>query len=108
MNTRTIRLLDPTRAVVAVTTVDDTGEHFVGTIDLSATPPAARAVFDEYEAVVNGQMFSFLDEVEASVAALGWRAEWDGHVVPLTDLQVYPATGGVSFKLAVPAERAPA
>jgi hypothetical protein len=106
MSTQTLCLIDPNRAVVAVATVADTGEHFSGTIDLSATPPAVRAVFDEYEEIVLGQMFSFLDEVEAKVAALGLRAEREGATaVPIKDLQVYPTSGEVSFKLAVPAAR---
>lgn len=107
MTTHTVRFLDPARVVVATATVADAGDHFAGTIDLSAAPPAVRAVFAEFEEVVNGQMFSFLDEVEGKVAALGLRAEWDeGPTAPVTDLQVYPATGEVSFKLAaVPVAR---
>jgi len=51
---------------------------------------------------VNGQMFSFLDEVEAKVAALGLIAEFpDGTTAPVADLQVYPTAGEVSFRAAV-------
>jgi len=94
--------LDPSRAVVAVVTVTDETDRFGGTIDLSSTPPTIRAVFDEFEEIVNGQMFSFLDEVEAKVAALGLIAEFpDGTTAPVADLQVYPTAGEVSFRAAV-------
>lgn len=102
MTTLTVRFLDPARAVVATATVADEGDHFAGTVDLTATPAHVRAVFDEYEEVVLGQMFSFLDEVQAKVAALGLRAEFDGgFAAPVTDLQVYPTDGELSFHLAV-------
>jgi hypothetical protein len=102
MSTHTVRFLDPARAVVATATVADAGGHFAGTVDLTATPAAVRAVFDEYEEVVLGQMFSFLDEVQAKVAALGLRAEVDGRfAAPVKDLQVYPTSGELSFQFAV-------
>ena len=106
---RTARLLDPANKLVAVMTVTEEGDHFGGTIDLASAPPAVRAVFDEYEEVVNGQMFSFLDEVQAKVAGLKLSAAFsEGFSGPVADLQVYPSTGEVSFKLAaVPAADRP-
>jgi hypothetical protein len=110
MSGRVVRFVGPDRRVVAVAAVADEGDHFAGTIDLSATPPAMLAVFREWEEVVNGQMFSFLDEVEARVAALGLRAELDeGEPVRIRNLQVYPGHGEVSFQLApVSAPKTPA
>lgn len=108
MSTHTVRLVDATRALIAVATVADEGDHFAGTVDLSAAAPAVRAVFAEYEDIVNGQMFSFLDDVEAKVARLGLRAEFGtGPGVPVKDLQVYPTSGELSFKLAPVALRGP-
>ncbi len=100
-STRTVRFLDSAHAVVATATVADEGSHFAGTVDLTVTPAAVRAAFEEFEEVVLGQMFSFLDEVQAKVAALGLRAEFaGGFAVPVKDLQVYPTTGELSFQLA--------
>ncbi len=61
------------------------------------------AVFDEFEEIVNGQMFSFLDEIEGKIAVLSLKAAFDsnGSEVSVEELQVYPSTGDVSFKLAV-------
>ncbi len=110
MSTHNVRFLDPTRAVVASATVADEGDHFAGTVDLTATPANVRAVFAEYEEIVLGQMFSFLDAIEAKVADLGLRAEFDGgFAAPVENLQVYPTNGELSFKLAaVPATKTPA
>ena len=101
MSLQTVRLIDPSRNLVAVAAVAGAADRLEGTIDLGGTPPAARAVFEEFEEVVSGQMFSFLDEVEAKVAALGLSAVFpDGSVAPVTRLQVYPGTGDVSFAVA--------
>jgi hypothetical protein len=101
MNATTVRLIDPSRTVLAVAQVVPEGEHYGGAIDLARTPAEVRAVFDEFEEVVNGQMFSFLDEVQARIGSLALKAVFDdGTEVGVKDLQVFPSTGDVSFKVA--------
>ena len=95
-----VQLIDSDRTVLATAQVEDEGTHFGGTIDLGPTPPYLRALFDEFEEVVNGQMFVFLDEVMGRIGALPIRARFaDGHEAPVIDLQVFPRSGDVSFKL---------
>lgn len=99
MQPRTARLVDPTGTVLATARVADEGGYYGGTIDLHGTPPELRALFDEFEEVVNGQMFAFLDDVQARIAAHPVRAVFeDGCEVPVKDLQVFPGTGDVSFR----------
>jgi hypothetical protein len=82
MITRTVILIDASRNVLATARVADEGPHYGGTIDLGSTPPALRALFDEFEEVVNDQVFSLVDEIQSKI-----------------DLQVFPSTGAVSFKV---------
>ena len=99
MHPRTVRLVDPSGAVLATARVADEGGYYGGTIDLGETPAELRALFDEFEEVVNGQMFAFLDDVQARIAAHPLRAVFDdGCEVPVKDLQVFPGTGDVSFR----------
>lgn len=100
MTTQPVKLIDPAGNVLAVADVLDEGAHYGGTIDLQRTPPEIEALFREFDEIVNDQMFSFLDEIEDKIAALGSRAVFpDGRECSLRDLQVYPSTGGVSFKI---------
>lgn len=101
MTKHNVKLIDGAGKVLAVAEVADEGAQYGGTIDLEATPPAVRALFDEFDEIVNGQMFSFLDEIHDKIDALNVTAEFsDGRAARLHDLQVYPSTGDVSFKVA--------
>jgi hypothetical protein len=100
MNTRLVRLIDRSRAVLAVAQIADEGGYFGGTIDLRSMPSDLRALFEEFEEIVNGQMFVFLDEIQEKIAALAIRALFDdGSEVDIKDLQVFPSTGDLSFRL---------
>jgi hypothetical protein len=109
MNERTLKLMDQDRNVVAVARVVEEGGRYEGAVDLTRTPVGLRALFEEYEEIVNGQMFSFLDEIEDKITALPLKAALDnnGAEASVRELQVYPSTGEISFKLAeVPASSA--
>jgi hypothetical protein len=94
----TVKLIDPSRNVLAIGHVADEGNHFGGTLDLRDTPSSVRAIFDEFEEIVNGQMFSCLDEIQATIRELGITAAFDnGREVRAGNLQVFPSTGDFSF-----------
>lgn len=104
MNKQTVKLIDRSNQLVATAEVVDEGPQYGGTIDLSSAPVGVRAVFNEFEEVVNGQMLSYLDEIQDKIDALDVKAVFEsGAETALKDLQVFPSTGGVSFKLAGPA-----
>jgi hypothetical protein len=99
VNTRTVKLIDPSANVLAVAEVVEESDHFEGTIDLGIMPSRERALFKEFEEIVNGQMLSFLDQIQEKIGSLSLRAVFaDGVVVNVKDLQIYPSTGDVSFK----------
>ncbi len=101
MSIRSVRLIDASRTVLATARVADEGEHFGGTVDLRATPPPLRAQFEEFEDIVNGQMFAFLDDIQTKLDALAIKVVFDdGSEAAVKDLQVFPSTGDVSFRLA--------
>lgn len=100
MDTHSIRLFDSTGRCWATAIVTDEGSHFGGTVDLHEAPANLRALFDEFEECVNGQMFSFLDDIQTKIAAHGVRVQLDdGFEAAIDDLQVFPTTGDISFKL---------
>ena len=96
-----VRIVDQSMTVLATAEVADERGVFGGTIDLQSTPADLRILFDEFEEIVNGQMLSFLDEIQNKIAATSIMAVFDDGVgVPVKDLQVFPSTGDVSFRLA--------
>src|SRR4051794_33250302 len=100
MNTQCVHLVDQSRTVLAVAQVADEGGYFGGTIDLSLTPTPLRALFEEFEEIVNGQMFVFLDEIQEKIGSLFIKAIFNnGLEDDVKDLQVFPSTGDVSFRL---------
>ena len=101
MSAESIQLIDAGGRLLAVARVIDEGRHFGGTIDLTATPADVLAIFEEFDELVNTQQFICADEIEARIDALAIRAVFeDGTAKPATDLQVFPSTGDVSFKVA--------
>ncbi len=100
MESRVVTLIDASDIVWATATVTNEGSHFGGTVDLHEAPANLRALFDEFEECVNGQMFSFLDDIQTKIAAHGVRVQLDdGFEAAIDDLQVFPTTGDISFKL---------
>lgn len=100
MTAHDVRFLDHEGCVLATGRATDEGGYVGGTADWSVAPAPVLAIFAEFEEVVNGQMFAFLDEVQDKIRALGIAAAFDdGGVIELTDLQVFPSTGDFSFRL---------
>lgn len=99
METRSVKLIDRTGNVVATAHVADEGTYYGGTIDLRETPPSLLALFDEFEEIVNGQLFAFLDDIQERIGALSLKAAFDtGQELCIKDLQVFPSMGDVSFR----------
>lgn len=101
MNLHNVKLIDSSRQVVAVAQLAVAENAYRGQIDLGRMPADLRTLFNEFEDVVNGQMFSLADEVEDKIASLGIRAVFDnGREYYVKNLQIFPCTGEVSLKLA--------
>ena|SRR5947209_11479574 len=100
MSTETVKIIDSSRKVVATAQVAEREEGFAGLVDLSPMPASLREKFDEYEEIVNGQMFSLLDEIEEQIRAFPLRVVFeDGLESSMEGLQIYPSSRRVSFRL---------
>lgn len=107
MTQRPVCLTDPSTTRLATLDVSPVDDRFEGTIDAGRLPDDLRQLFAEFEEVVEGQMFSLLDRVEDRIRAARLRVLWDdGASTPVSDLQVFPTTGAVSFR-ATPAAGVP-
>ena len=101
MAARHVKLIDPSRQVLAVGQGVVNHDRFEGQVDARALSPSLYRIFQEYEEIVNGQIFSLLDEMEERIRALGIKAVLDGgDEARIEDLQLYPSTGLISFKIA--------
>jgi hypothetical protein len=95
-------LIQVNRRVAAISAAF-TGTHYEGKISLEQSPPELKRLFEEYEEIVEGQMFGLLDSIEAKVGAIPFRVSFeDGGEAHVEDLQVFPSTGSVSFKMREP------
>ena len=100
MTARPITLRDPSHSVLATAFVEQRGGVFAGQVDLTAMPTEWRQVFDSFEAIVNGQMFSLLDDIEDRIRSLPLTLEFEnGRPVVIQDLQIFPTSGRISFTL---------
>jgi hypothetical protein len=74
--------------------------QFGGIIDLGRIPADLRSLFEEYEEIVNGQMLSFLDDIQRRIDGLNLQVAVEGASPErVTNLQIYPSTGDVSFHI---------
>lgn len=100
MTTQTVYRIDQSSTKIAVLHVEPSGDHYRGTICLDATPPELANLFQEFEENIEGQMFSLADEVEEKIGAIPLRVVFpNGIEAYVDDLQVYPNTKRVSFKV---------
>jgi hypothetical protein len=97
---RPILLTDAHGNRVATVAVDQRGDYYSGSIDLEDLPGDLLHAFEEYEEIVSEQMFGLLDEAEEKIARYGLKIGLDdGNEAFIEDLQVFPGTRRVSFKL---------
>jgi hypothetical protein len=100
MTDQTITIIDQAGHAVATAQVAERWGDFAGPIDLSPMPVALRKMFEQYEEIVNGQMFGLLDEIEQQIGDFALRVVFgEGPEVDVEDLQIFPSTGRVSFKV---------
>src|SRR5437667_12041635 len=100
MSTETVQIIDLSAGVVATAQVAEKEGRFSGLVDLDSMPADLRRLFDEFEEIVKEQVFSLLDEVEEKIAAHSLKVGLpDGQASRCEDLQIYPSTSRISFRL---------
>jgi hypothetical protein len=83
--------------------VQHVGDQFEGTFDVSMLPTEFRALLAEFEEIVEGQMFSLLDDIEGRIRLARLQiASEDGTRTPISNLQAFPSTGAISFRSTLP------
>ena len=101
MRSQHVTIIDREGRLVAAAEVTRQEGYFAGLVDLYPMPTKLRRQFEEYEEHVNNQLFSLLDEIEEKIEALRLRVVFgDGQEADLIDVQIYPGTKKVSFKVA--------
>lgn len=94
-----VTIIDRDRNIVATAEVEFRGGCFTGPINLGPMPIPLRSTFEEYESILNDQVFSLLDQIEDRIAATALRVIFqDGCEESVDDLQILPVGGRVSFR----------
>lgn len=95
------QLLDGEDQYLATVDVELAGGVYEGRVVDFVLGRGILELFSEYEYFVVSQLFSGLGDVERRVEALGVVfVPRSGDRVLLTDLQIYPSTRAVSFRVA--------
>jgi hypothetical protein len=101
MTDKHVQIVDGSCGIVATARVAETDGGFAGSIELRSMPEDLLRRFEAYEEIVNGQMFSLLDEMEEQIGEIPLVAVFEeGDEFPVQDLQIYPSEGRISFKVA--------
>ncbi|WP_223642616.1 hypothetical protein [Corallococcus sp. EGB] len=93
------QLVDAQGNLIGRVRVSAKGGRWSGEVDLNGAAPSIVSLFAEFEELVNEQVLSLLDDMEAQIARLGARLLVAGEeALPVEDLQIYPAERVVSFR----------
>jgi hypothetical protein len=105
MTHRSVTIIDRGRDVVATADVELLEDHYSGQVNIDRMSPSLRLLFEEYEDIVNDQVFSLLDQIEGRIGAISFVAIFDdGCEAFVKDLQIFPKGGSVAFRVAEPVE----
>ncbi len=100
MSLQRVTLIDQEGKVVATAQVAKQDDTFAGRIDLRLMSAALQRQFEVYEEIVTNHMFGLLDEIEEKIGRLLLKVVFeDGREAGLADVQIYPSTKKVSFKV---------
>ncbi len=101
MSHEAVTIVDGERNVVATATVEFQKGCFAGSVNTDRMPEPFRRLFEEYEEIVNNQIFSLLDPIEDRIGETPFLVVFhDGHESQVKDLQIFPRSGTVSFRAA--------
>ena len=91
MSHEAVTIVDGNRNVVATADVEFQEGYYSGSADVDRMPEPIRRLFDEYEEIVNDQIFSLLDQIEDQIGAIPFLVVFDdGRESRVTDLQGLP------------------
>jgi hypothetical protein len=100
MSFKLVKIADRLHNIVATAEVEDRGKYYSGSVNLDRMPKVLRLKFEEYESLINDQVFSLLDRIEEEIEIDSFTVMFDdGSKFYVNDLQILPGCGTVSFKL---------
>jgi len=103
MRHKSVTIFDGEGNVVATADIEFRQECYSGSVNVERMPESLRLMFEEYEEIVNNQIFSLLDQIEDQIGAIPFVAVFDdGCEAHVKDLQIFPKGCTVSFKMAEP------
>lgn len=94
-------LIDSQKNILAKITVSKIdGNLYIGTITDDYLPDNIRQTFLRYQEIINGQMFSLLDDIETEISRFGLAVSQPDSLKPLKifDLQMM-SDGKISFRV---------
>ncbi|MBD2182467.1 hypothetical protein H6S82_20490 [Planktothrix sp. FACHB-1355] len=95
-----IEIVDSMQNVVVTAEVEDKGEYYSGSVSLDKMPEVLRLEFEEYELLINNQVLSLLDQIEEQISITSFTVIFDdGRKFYVDDLQIFPISGTISFKV---------
>jgi hypothetical protein len=103
MQHKSVTIFDGEGNAVATAKIEFRKEFYAGSVNLERMPESLRLMFEEYEEIVNNQIFSLLDQIEDQISAIPFVAVFDdGCQAHMKDLQIFTKGGTVSFKMVEP------
>ena len=95
-----VTIFDGEGEVIATAAVELQGDYYSGTSNIDRMPNSLRKLFEEFEEIVNGQIFSRLDQIETRIASFPFSATFaTGREFRIAKLQIFPNEGTLSFKI---------
>jgi hypothetical protein len=103
MLTKVVEIVDSMQNVVAIAEVEDLGEYYAGSVNLDRMPKYLLSKFEEYEDLVNQQIFSLLDNIEEEIQLDSFTVIFDDDKkFDVDNLQIVPSSSWISFKVLNP------
>jgi hypothetical protein len=99
MTFTTVEFIDRAGQIVASAQIVESDDLFRGKIDLTPMPASMRRTFEQYEELIKNQAFPLLAAIEDQVDQLGIKVVFSNSESVVEDLQIYPSTERVSFRL---------
>jgi len=109
MSREAVTILDAERNVIATADVECRKGVYFGSANMDQLPKTLRRLFEQYEEIVNDQVFSLLDPIEDQIGTIPLVVVFgDGRESQAKDLQIFPKGNTISFKVGEPVMLSPA
>jgi hypothetical protein len=103
MLVKLVKIVDLTQNIVAIAEVQSQGNYYSGSVNVDRMPQPLLSQFEEYESLINDQVFSLLDQIEEKIDVNSFAVIFDENTkCYIEDLQILPSSRMISFKVLDP------